>query len=110
MPSDLPFTFNGLLQLIEKKGFMFVLALIGLVGMAGISWKVYGQQTELLSGMQELKLDHSHIAPQLEDQKCNTIEGNRIACANCWNVATSQEELQRCACDPKPDANPCRLH
>lgn len=112
--AGLPLTFNGISNLVKRNGWSFVLAVILVLaviyGAVMFVPRVYGDLEAITTSLTALKEDHDQIGPKLQEQACNSVEGNRIACASCWNVATTQDELERCACNPKPDPSPCRLH
>lgn len=94
----LPFSVTGMIRVVKQYGWSLVLSALLVVaaiyGAVSFVPTVYGDLSDLKTGMITLQEQHQGIAPKLE-------EGNRIQCATCWNSATNAEEIRRCSCNPQ---------
>ena len=93
----------------ERFGFPALVAIILIIGlMYGLyfllRYEVFYNR-DVVSAMSETveHLGKDHDTLLMKSEAALELQSKQIViqCATCWNIATTQEEIKRCGCNPK---------
>src|SRR4051812_12443658 len=93
--TGLPFNADALLRAVKSNGWSIVLAVLFVAGALGFIPKVYTQLADIMTGVGQIQGEHKTIGEKFGNLQMSVEEGNRIACAQCWNDAKSEDEIKR---------------